>query len=574
MYTARVNYDNAWEIVIDPARQGFTHMPINGVLADFLNLDPLQSLYFDPINMMNVKNNRIIASYLNTSTSFPKYRISGFNDKTIPQLEDLLKAQEERVKQDEQTIQENQELKNNLKRAREADPNILVIADQVRKFSKYLPNSMFSQYSMDMGWNPFKIPPLPAITNNITNIMPGGGTETTEADGQEQVPGDGVVVGQTNAEVPQIANAGNEQVDDDDNLLENNEEEEVDDEEEEEEIPIRGRKNGPSGDTINRLDVKIKNDPALKEKIRSEIVGYFNDAKEEYENDPDSYKDSFRGEGAWIREGNVEAWAAMNIALQDSIVNEYLGKNTGLAVGFDVYPLGLWNGTKSILKKYSPNKLNSIDENDDDEDEEDEDDEEEEEKKADSNDYVSMTPAPKSEYQRKIEGLNDQKNKYLTEKQTPVVKEAINKIDAQILQLQNLEKKANTPIKTPVQETKSPEKIPTTSPYKTPTKNIPKNVGKPSTTNPGYMELNTINEALLYFDDYRYAMKAKAEKIFYENNDKSTKFNEEAARVFFKVNEDAKLELARQMKSNAPAPKWYINPSSGNTFTAANLFKK
>lgn len=340
MYTARVNYDNAWEIVIDPARQGFTHMPVNGVLADFLNLDPLQTLYFDPINMMNVKNNRLIADYLNTSTSFPKYRISGFNDKTIPQLEELLKAQEERMKTDLQTIQDNQELKQNMKRTREAEPSYLNIAEQARKFAKFLPNSMFSQYNMDLGWNPMKIPALPpVINNNITNIIPRAGGEKTEVDGQEQ---DAEVVADNN-QLPQIENAEEE---------EEEEEPVVEDDEEEVKYDEKGRKTGPSLDANNRMDELLIKDPTIKEEIIKEINDTYYINQRVYNEDALKYVEKFKGELVFLEDGDIEGWAGANIDFQRQLINKIekrKGLNMGGAVGFSVYDLGLDNGRNNNL---------------------------------------------------------------------------------------------------------------------------------------------------------------------------------------------------------------------------------
>lgn len=136
MYTAKINYDNPWEIIYDPARQGFKNMPNNAVLADILNINPFANIYFAPDNLLTIKYNRKIAQFLGNGQEFPKYRLSGFNSKTQKPLEDLIAAQEERNAVDNQIVQDQRFIKETLKRKNNGE-----LPMNARNSNKYTPNT-------------------------------------------------------------------------------------------------------------------------------------------------------------------------------------------------------------------------------------------------------------------------------------------------------------------------------------------------------------------------------------------------------------------------------------------------
>ena len=104
-------------------------------------------LFFDPVNMMNVENNRKIAELAVMGQEFPKMRISGFNKRTAPILDELLKAQEERVKIDQEIAKEGYLVKERLKRKRDG-----LLANESPNYSNYMPNTQQFQYTQ--AWYP------------------------------------------------------------------------------------------------------------------------------------------------------------------------------------------------------------------------------------------------------------------------------------------------------------------------------------------------------------------------------------------------------------------------------------
>ena len=147
MYSNTLNYDNPWSIIIDPTRQGFQYVPVNGILCEYLNINTMLPLFFDPVNMMNVENNRKIAEFAVMGQEFPKMRISGFNKRSAPILDEMIAAQEERVKIDQEIAKEGYLVKERLKRKRMG-----LLANESPNYSKYLPNTQQFQYTQ--AWYP------------------------------------------------------------------------------------------------------------------------------------------------------------------------------------------------------------------------------------------------------------------------------------------------------------------------------------------------------------------------------------------------------------------------------------
>ena len=57
------------------SKTGFQYVPVNGILCEYLNINTMLPLFFDPVNMMNVENNRKIAEFAVMGQEFPKMRI-------------------------------------------------------------------------------------------------------------------------------------------------------------------------------------------------------------------------------------------------------------------------------------------------------------------------------------------------------------------------------------------------------------------------------------------------------------------------------------------------------------------
>ena len=141
MYSAKINYSEPYKIIFDPSRQGFKYIPNNAVLAEILNINTMQNLFFEPTSVKNIENNRILSDFLTNNNGFPNV-ISGFNPNTEKTLDQLWNEQQQRVNQDRQTAFDTWSLKQRLNQSYNS-------YDQ-SAFNNYLPNTI--PRIMDRTW--------------------------------------------------------------------------------------------------------------------------------------------------------------------------------------------------------------------------------------------------------------------------------------------------------------------------------------------------------------------------------------------------------------------------------------